>query len=162
MYRSAASAQTTVPSGSDQGCKFLLGRIVQVGIDVRYIAVLFRKLGVAVEQMDRLHFISEEGNPVRIIVCIGEYVDNRPTDRILSWGGYEVDPFESLPGQFLLDRVERNLHAFFQPEDFLTDERRRRYLFFKCFRVCDKIKRTVFGGPLHQFSDRRSPLDAQR
>ena len=44
----------------------------QVGIDFRHIHLFDRQLGIAVKCIDFLHFVAEEGKPVRIIQGIGE------------------------------------------------------------------------------------------
>ena len=99
-------AALSLPAGDD------------VRIDVGLVHFVDGQLRVAVEGMDLLDLVPEESEPVGMVQGIGEDVDDRAADGILSRGRHEVHALESqlnqlvpqgVVGDFLahLDRQER-------------------------------------------------------
>ena len=109
--------------------------------------------------MDLLHLVSEESQAVGIFQGIGEYVDDRAADGILSRGRYEVHPLEPL--------ISKDFLYFFVAY-FLAgpdgEERAGEFLFlrdelFQRFRIGDDEKGIL--PRIHDLADGSRPLDAQ-
>ena len=130
-----------------------------VRIDIGLVHDFLGQLGIAVEGMDLLHLISEEGQAVGIFQGIGENVDDRTADGILPRGRYEVHTLEPLVSKdflyfFVTDFLagpdgEKRIGKFL----FLRDE------FFQRFRIGDDEKGIL--PRIHDLADGSRPLDAQ-
>ena len=134
------------------------------GGDIRIDIGLFQffdgKLGIAVEGVDLVHLVSEEGNAVGLIQGIGENIDDGTSYCILSGGRYKVCLLEAF---FLKTGTETFVGKVFTDADgekgafqfFLG-----RYFFFQGFRIGDY--EDSFIGPLENLSDSCRALNPQR
>ena len=69
------------------------------------------QLGVAVEGVDPVHFVAEEGEAVGMFPGIGEDVDDGAADGELAGRGHEVHPFKAFGEEFFLELFERQVIA---------------------------------------------------
>ena len=131
----------------------------QIRIDLRLFYLADGKLGIAVEGMDLLYLVPEEGKTIRMVQRIGKNIDDRPADGILPRGRYEVYFVEVLVYQLFLEFLIGNFIAHSQTQHGAAELLRRRHRFFQCLRISDD--KEPFAAAFQEFSHGGRALYAQ-
>ena len=109
--------------------------------------------------MDLLYFITEESQPIRMLQRVGENVDDRAPDGILTRRRNKIYPFESLLDKGFTQTVIRNIFANSDGQDNSYYLFLFRHRLFQSIGIGNYIQRTF--ARIHHFTDGSCSLDAE-